>query len=96
MSNLKDWQAGAMWEAEAAAEWEAKNKDADITESIDEIGYALDHLEDVAKWLGEAANHAAGTVFQARILSVFEDMENLQVDMTSLKARMQEEARKAG
>ena len=48
MSNLKDWQAGAMWEAEAAAEWEAKNKDADITESIDEIGYALDHLEDVA------------------------------------------------
>ena len=96
MSNLKDWQAGALWEADAANQWEEQNKDVDLTESIDDLGYAADHATDTAKWLGQAAKEAEGTVFAERIMSIFEDLERLQDDLTSLQARMQEEARKAG
>ena len=95
MSGLKDWQVGAMWEADAARQWEEENKDVDLRESITEVGYAMDYAGSLAEWLGKAANDAKGSVFEARIMSVFEDLERLQDDMTSLKARMEEEARKS-
>ena len=98
MSNMKDWQVGAMWEAEAAAEWERINADPDVdlTEAITRMGYAFDQACTVSERLAEAADGAKGTVYEARIMSIFEDLEQLQSDINSLQQRMKEEARKAG
>lgn len=92
---MKDWQLDAMYEAESDKIWEEQNKDRSLTEVIDQMQYAMNYSEDVARNLGEAINEAKGTVFEARIMSIFEDLERLQDDMTSLKARMEEEARRS-
>lgn len=92
---MKDWQLDAMYEAESDKIWEEQNKDRSLTEVIDQMQYAMNYSEDVARNLGEAINEAKGTVYEARIMSIFEDLERLQDDMTSLKARMEEEARRS-
>lgn len=92
---MKDWQLDAMWENESARIWEEQNKDPDLSEAITRMDWAMDHAADVATHLGEAIEAAKGTVYEARIMSIFEDLETLQDDMTSLKARMEEEKRKS-
>lgn len=91
---MKDWQLDAMYEAESDKIWEDQNKDRSLIEVIDYMQYAMNYSEDMARNLGEAIEAAKGTVYEARIASVFEDLERLQDDLTSLKARM-EEARKS-
>ena len=94
MSRMADWQVGAMWEADAARQWEEENKDVDLTEAITRMGYAFDYACSAGQRLAEAAEGAKGTVFESRIMSIFEDLENLQGDINSLQERMKEEARK--
>ena len=92
---MKDWQLDAMWEEESDRIWEEQNKDPDLTEAINRMDWAMDHAADVATHLGEAIKEAEGTVYEARIMSIFEDLKTLQSDMTGLKARMEEEKRKS-
>lgn len=92
---MKDWQLDAMWEAESDRIWEEQNKDVDLTESITRMWYAFDHACDAGKWLAEAAEGAKGTVFEDRIMSIFNDLEQLREDINSLQDRMKEEARKS-
>ncbi len=93
---MKDWQLDAMWENESERIWEEQNQDVDLTEAITRMGYAYDHTCDVCTRLAEAAESAKGTVYEDRIMSIFNDMEELQADINSLHERMKEEARKAG
>lgn len=93
---MKDWQLDAMWENESERIWEEQNKDTDLSEAITRMGYAFDHACTVSGRLAEAAESAKGTVYEARIMSIFEDLEQLQSDINSLQQRMKEEARKAG
>lgn len=92
---MKDWQLDAMWEAESDRIWEEQNKDVDLTESITRMGYAFEHACDAGQRLAEAAEGAKGTVFEDRIMSIFNDLEQLQADINSLQERMKEEARKS-
>ena len=92
---MKDWQLDAMYEAESDRIWEEQNKDVDLTEAITRMGYAYDHACSTGSRLAEAAEGAKGTVFEARIMSIFEDLEQLQADINSLQERMKEEARKS-
>lgn len=93
---MKDWQLDAMWEAESDRIWEEQNKDPDLGEAITKMEYAMDHAADTATHLGESIEAAKGTVYEAQIMSIFNDLAQLQVDMNTIKTRMQEEARKAG
>lgn len=92
---MKDWQLDAMWETEADAEWERINQDVDLTEAITRMGYAFDNACETGSRLAEAAESAKGTSFEARIMSIFDDLEQLQSDINSLQERMKEEARKS-
>jgi len=94
MKDLADWQVGAMWEADAARQWEEENKGPDLTEAITHLGYAFDYAKSAADWLKEAARNAEGSVFEQRILSIFDDLEQLKTDMIGTETRMKEEARK--
>ena len=92
---MKDWQLDAMWENESDRIWEEQNKDVDLTEAITWMGYAYDHACDTGARLAEAAESAKGTVFDDRIMSIFNDLERLQDDINSLQERMKEEQRRS-
>lgn len=94
MKDLADWQVGAMWEADASRQWEEENKAQDLTEAITHMSYAFDHANSAAEWLKESARNANGSVFEQRILSIFDDLEQLQNDINGLQDRMKQEARK--
>lgn len=92
---MKDWQLDAMWEAESDRIWEEQNKDVDLTEAITRMEYAFEHASDAGQRLAEAAEGAKGTVFEDRIMSIFNDLEQLREDINSLQERMKKEARKS-
>ena len=79
----------AMWEADAAAEWERLNepdqyekvlKDAatDLEKAVAELRVVLDRLEDASAVLSE-------TPMQAKIDSFIETLEDIKYDLCGIK-----------
>ena len=87
---MSAWQdVDAMWEADAAAEWERLNEPdqyekemkvaaKDLKKAISFMDISLDRLNDVSADLYE-------TPMQAKIDSFFEQIEDLKVDLDMIR-----------
>lgn len=88
---------GAMIEARNAREWEEANREPEMDpEAVDlSLGDALSELTDACGDLAMAAAEAEGFPYAARIMSLFADLETIQDEITSLRARISEEVKSA-
>ena len=82
----------AMIEARNAREWEEQNKVAepDYAEIEMHISDALDYLRETMMALADAMVEAKDSPEEARIRSLVDDIESLQNDAASMRARMKE------
>ena len=89
---MSDLILDSMIEARNAMEWEELNREpeVDMDEAAGLLGDALDDISIVFKDLGEAAAAVKGHPMEDRILSLFKDLELVQDDMVSMKARIEE------
>lgn len=82
----------AMWEADAAAEWERINEpdmDAErIKDAAELVNNAYDSMANAIQWLYEASKEAEGTLAEDKVISIMDDLEALHDDVLSLKIRM--------
>ena len=79
----------AMWEADAAAEWERINADDPFHDQM--IGaacgmaIAVDHLEKALDYLLDALNAVDNTPMEARVRGLVEKVEDLKVEVDMQK-----------
>ena len=83
---------GAMIEARNAREWEELNTfiEPDFEEIDLDMGDALDNLTEACKALADAAKELEYHPYEYRVRSLFSDLESIQDDITSLRARLKE------
>lgn len=88
---------GAMIEARNAREWEAQNTfiAPDYKEIDTELEDALESLKTAYQAIADAAREAEGIPGEYRISSLLGDIDVIRDDITSLKARLREEAKSA-
>lgn len=82
--------AGAMWEADAAAEWEMKNAN-DIptwTNAEDKLAEAVSFLNKVESLLDMAAGYVDGSTESDRIASLAASVSELSDQVSAQKRRM--------
>ena len=84
----------AMWEADAAAEWERLNADDPEEEKIKSAGWwlssAYDSVAEAMTSIGEAVKEADGTVAYDRIVSLLDDLSDLQTELYIMRDNMKE------
>ena len=82
----------AMWEADAAAEWERINETTDDEHKFIEASYHLDKAWDMISEgftaLADAAGEAEGTVAEDRIVSIMNAIEDLSEEIRIMKEKM--------
>ena len=84
---IHEQNAGAMWEAEAAAEWERINADDPYHDQMIgaacSMAIAVDHLDKAVDYLLDALNSVNNTPMEDRVRSLLEKAEDLkcEVDM---------------
>lgn len=85
-------EAQAMWEADAAAQWERENvgnpneskyrsASYDISRAVEKVGEAVDNLFDSLRDL-------KGTPAEDKIISLMNDLENLGCDINIARAKL--------
>lgn len=86
---MNGWQVQAMWEADAAAEWERLNEPDPAEEQMrwaaEWIGNAVESMGRAADWLGDAANKLYDTPMANKVLSYQDDIHDLIVRLKTLK-----------
>ena len=84
-----DWQVDAMWEADAAAEWERLNEpdpaEDQMKESAGLISTGLSRIDDGLGWISDAVAILDGTPMADKVQSLMESIEDLAVDLGILK-----------
>ena len=82
----------AMIEARNAAEWEEINEEPvlDREEVCERLNGALDSLKDVFIEIGGALSETGGFSVHSQVSSIWDDLELVQDDLTSLIARIKE------
>lgn len=82
----------AMIEARNAAEWEEINEEPvlDREEVCERLNGALDSLKDVFIEIGGALSETGGFSVHSQVSSIWNDLELVQDDLTSLIARIKE------
>ena len=94
MTGRTTLDAQAMWEADAAAEWERINEPDESEEKLKDaaelVGNAYDSMANAIQWLYDASKEAEGTIAEDRIKSVMDDLETLHDDVLSLKYRLKD------
>ena len=84
----------AMWEADAAAEWERLNEEPEeaeeYREAASEMESACEELINAIDSMSDAAKEVNGTVGYDRIVSLMNDLEDIYSDILILKNHMKE------
>ena len=84
-----DWQVDAMWEADAAAEWERLNEPDPAEDQMKEaaglISKGLSRIDDGLGWISDAVAILDGTPMADKVQSLMESIEDLAVDLGILK-----------
>lgn len=82
----------AMWEADAAAEWERLNADDPNEEKLKnaayELGNAREYMMDALDSIYEAAKEADGTDAYDKIMSLLNDLDDLKGEVYALKEEL--------
>ena len=88
-SRIYKQNAGAMWEADAAAEWERINAPDPYHDQMIgaacSMAIAVDHLEKAVDYLIDAFNAVNNTPMEERVRKLLEAAEDLKVDVDMQK-----------
>ena len=80
---------GAMWEADAAAEWERLNADEPVEDKLkgasDAMYSAWEKISDALDYLATAAEKVDETPAYDKVVSLLNDLEDLQCDIHEMK-----------
>lgn len=86
---MNGWQVQAMWEADAAAEWERINApdpaERQMKKAADSLDVALDNLDCVLDWIADAVSKLEETPMADKVQSFLDDFENLSNGLKALK-----------
>lgn len=78
----------AMWEADAAAEWERINTPTEEEEALKEAALSMteaeDHMAEAIDLMLDAIKAAEGTVAEDRIVSLMDGLEDLRIEIKFL------------
>ena len=86
---MNGWQVQAMWEADAAAEWERINEpdpaESQMKEAADSLEVALDKIDDVLDWISDAVSKLDELPMANKVQSFLDDFEMLANALEVLK-----------
>lgn len=86
---IHEQNAGAMWEAEAAAEWERINADDPCRDQMlgaaCSMAIAVDHLDKALDYLLDALKAVDNTPLEQRVRDLCEKAEDLKVEVDMQK-----------
>ena len=84
-----DWQLDAMWQAEAAAEWERLNEpdpaEKQMKEAAKHISEGLSEIDSGLDKISEAVSALYDTPMADKVQSFLDSIEDLAVDLGLLK-----------
>lgn len=85
---MKAWQIDAMWEAEAAAEWERLNApdpyEQEMKDAAIDMKLSGEGTDQAIKYLMDAQGELEGTPMADKVGSLIEALEELECDIRSL------------
>lgn len=86
---MNGWQVQAMWEADAAAAWEALNDpdpaERQMKEAADSLDIALDNIDSGLNWISDAVSKLDDLPMANNVQSFLDDFEKLVKDLEVLK-----------
>ena len=84
----------AMWEADAAAEWERLNEpdpDEDkLKDAADDFVTAYEHMCEAVQALYDAYKTVEGTIAEDKVASMMNDVEDLATEVSIMKNHLKE------
>ena len=86
---MNNWQVQAMWEADAAAEWERINApdpaERQMKKAADSLDIALDNIDSGLDWISDAVSKLDDLPMANKVQSFLDDFEKLAKDLEALK-----------
>ena len=86
---MNGWQVQAMWEADAAAAWEALNApdpaEREMKDAADSLDVALDKIDDGLDWISDAVSKLGDYPMADKVQSFLDDFEKLANALEVLK-----------
>ena len=86
---MNGWQVQAMWEADAAAEWERRNApdpaERQMKEAADSLDIALDNIDSGLDWISDAVSKLDDLPMANKVQSFLDDFKNLSNGLKVLK-----------
>ena len=86
---MNGWQVQAMWEADAAAEWERINApdpaERQMKEAADSLDIALDNIDSGLDWISDAVSKLDELPMANKVQSFLDDFEKLAKGLEALK-----------
>lgn len=86
---MTGWQVQAMWEADAAAEWERINApdpaEREMKDAAESLQAALDNIDIGLDWIADAVSKLEETPMADKVQSFLDDFEKLANALEVLK-----------
>lgn len=86
---MNGWQVQAMWEADAAAEWERINApdpaEREMKDAAESLQAALDNIDSGLDWIADAVSKLDELPMADKVQSFLDDFENLANGLKTLK-----------
>ena len=86
---MNNWQVQAMWEANAAAEWERINApdpaEREMKDAAESLQAALDNIDSGLDWIADAVSKLDELPMADKVQSFLDDFENLANGLKTLK-----------
>lgn len=86
---MNGWQVQAMWEADAAAEWERINApdpaEREMKDAAESLQAALDNIDSGLDWIADAVSKLDELPMADKVQSFLDDFENLANGLETLK-----------
>ena len=89
--SLSGWQVQAMWEADAAAEWERLNApdpaEKYLKEAAGDMGKAIDLMDKAENFMVDAISDLDGLPMADKVSSMLDALMDLRIDIRVLKEK---------
>lgn len=86
---MNNWQVQAMWEADAAAEWERINApdpaEREMKDAAESLQAALDNIDSGLDWIADAVSKLDELPMADKVQSFLDDFEKLANALEVLK-----------
>lgn len=85
---MNGWQVQAMWEADAAAEWERLNApdpcEKEMQKAAVDLRFATDLMDKAENSLYDALSELSETPMEDKVTSFLDDLQNLRIALQEL------------